>query len=64
MKLVKVMDRHAFYNRANFQVDTLKTEFFLFIHSDFLSVCSEFCPSAPNPSVSSVVVVRLTSNLA
>ena len=64
LKLGKHIDRHAFYNRANFQVDTLKTEFFLFIQSDFLLACAEFCSPVPNPSVSSVVVVRLTSNLA
>ena len=64
LKFGMVTRIHAFYNRANFQVNRLKTEFFFFIQSDFLLACSEFCSAVPNPSVSSVVVVRLTSNLA
>ena len=64
LKLGKHIDRHAFYNRANFQVNRLKTEFFFFIHSDLSRSFSEFLALSPNPSVSSVVVVRLTSNLA
>ena len=42
-----MIDRHAFYNRAYFQVDPLKTEFFSSYSNPFLALSPKFIALTP-----------------